>query len=416
MNITRIVSLLLRVGAVSGALVGLVWQSPPARSAVPAVLQAAPAIPVPNMMAYWALDSATGGITADGSGNANNGTLTGAAAISTANKAAVPAGNPASLAISGTANDIVTVPDSASLSITGSFTLAAWIRPTLAADPVNGTQHGIIEKWDWNGSAAVNGYMLRLDRENNLSFAVCGPTGNSGISTRPRAIPTNVWTHVAATYNSTSGAISTWVGGVEDFTTGTAPAAPGNGTAELHIGADYGANRFGGNIDEARIYNRQLNVTEIGILRDGQPAPTGLVATGGSSQNQLSWTAAAGAATYSVLRGTSTGTYDTVFNNISGTTYTDTTPTPGTPYFYVVVAVSVMASGYSNEQTATANNTPPPPPPPPPAPRTQEVGSENNPCGCGSASTASGWAGMAAVLALLGATLSGLLRRRSFRG
>lgn len=405
MNITKAFSFVLRAAALGGALAALVS---PARSA--AFQASQPPVPVPNLVGYWPLDTQTGGVTPDQSGTspANNGTLTGAAAISTANFAPAPPGNTASLAIAGTANDIVIVPDSNSLSVTGSFTLAAWIRPTLAP---GGNQKGIIEKWDWSGSYAQNGYMMRLDSVNNLSFAVCGPTGNMGISTAPRAVPSaGAWTHVAATFDSATGNMVMYVGGNPDPTTGNAAGGtPANGGAELHIGADYGANRFGGNIDEARVYTRALTQAEIGILMTGQNAPTGLVAAGQPGQIGLIWTAPTGPAptSYSLLRGTSPGNYTTIINNIATTSYNDTSAIPGTTYYYAVVAVSVMASANSNESSASATIAGPPPPPP--APRTGQVGGEDNPCGCGMASPISGWGVPVAALA---AALLGFSRRR----
>lgn len=364
MNHQRALSAIFRVTAALLAAAGLFSHHAPAGAAAPAMRQQPAMVIVPNMMAYWALETATAGMTPDLSPNLNDGTLNGGAAISTANHAAIPAGNSASLLMNGPGSgQVVTVPDSPSLSVTGAFTLSAWIRPTLAA---GGNQKGIIEKWDWSGTDATNGWLFRLDSANNLAFSVAGATAQAGISTAPRAVPINTWTHVAATCTA-GGALTMYVGGNPDPTTGTASAGlPTNGTSELHIGADYGDNRFGGNIDEARIYNRALTPAEILILRDGQAAATGLVATGGMGQIALTWSAPANATQYSVLRGTSTGAYTTVFNNVTGTTYTDTTVTPGTPYFYAVVAISVMAGGNSNEATATAAPAGPPPPPPPP--------------------------------------------------
>ncbi|MBI3857464.1 MAG: LamG domain-containing protein [Planctomycetes bacterium] len=378
------------------AAAALLSQAPPARSA-PLFQAALPVVPVPNMVAYWPLDAAVASVTSDLSGNANNGTLQPGALIDAVNKAAVPPGNPASLAITGASNQIVIVPDSASLSFTGSFTLAAWIRPTAAP---GGTQRGIIEKWDWSGTYAQNGYMMRLDASNYLSFAVCGATGNIGISTAPRTVSSaGGWTHVAGTYDSTSGNMIMYVGGAADPTTGNAAgASPANGISELHLGGDYGSNRFAGNIDEARIYTRALTQPEIMILINGQPAPTGLVAAGQPGQINLTWTAAAGATTYSLLRGTASGTYTTVVNGIAGTTYNDTTATPGTPYFYVVVAVSVMTSNPSNQSSATAAPAGPPPPPPPP--RTQQVGNGKGMCGCSTVTPAAmPWGTLGALLA-----------------
>ncbi len=86
-----------------------------------------------------------------------------------------------------------------------------------------------------------------------------------------------------------------------------------------------------------------------------QGAPMWLTATGSNGAVALSWTAPAGALTYNVKRATGTGgPYTTVATSVSGTTYTDTNVTNGTPYFYVVSAQT--ASGETDnslEATAT---------------------------------------------------------------
>src|SRR6185295_2476525 len=76
MNKSKAFSLSLRVAAMVGAGLALLSQAPPARSATPLALQAAPVVTVPGLAAYWPFDSASGGVSPDMSGNANDGTLT----------------------------------------------------------------------------------------------------------------------------------------------------------------------------------------------------------------------------------------------------------------------------------------------------------------------------------------------------
>ena len=414
MNTPRAASLLIRVAAISLATVGMVGRDTSAK--VPRMMQAPLSIPVPNMRAYWAVDGDTGGMATDRSGNGNHGTYNGAT-IGTIVQP-VPAGNASSFQFVQASNQYISVPDSPSISVTGSFTLAAWVRTTLDST----LQQGIIEKYD----APSNGYSLRIGGNEHFGFSVWNGSTQKNITTAGTAVPfrgadINQWNHVAGVYQQ--GVVPNmqiFKNGTPDATTsanaGQEPVLPPtDGTSNLQIGKDYGSNAFQGNIDEVRIYNRALNATEIGILMNGQPAPTGLVATGGNSQVGLSWTAPVGSAvppTYAVIRGTSTGVYTTlVTSGLTGTTYSDPTVTPGIPYFYAVVAVTVMASANSNEGVATANNTPPPPPPPPPAPRTSKVGGEDNPCGCGTASPASGGLAALGLLVVLMTMAPGLFRR-----
>jgi hypothetical protein len=397
----RVLSWLLRGVGIALALLWFV----PRESVARVAFQAAPAIPVPNLVGYWCVDGPTadaGTAAKDNSGNGNNGTYTsGLTTMATA--PSVPAGNLRSYALTQASRQYISVPDSASLSITGSLTIAAWVKSS--DTPL---QQGIVEKWD--DPNVTGGYMFRLDANENLDFSICSAAGANGVSTAPRPIPLNVWTHVAGVYanSGASGTITNYVNATPDATVGTGIAPPTDGTTALQIGSDHGSNAFNGNLDEVRIYNRALSTPEIAILKNGQPAPTGLVATGGLNQIQLTWTGAANNPTYSVLRGTSSGVYDTVFNGVAGVTYTDTTVTGGTPYSYAVVAVTVMASATSNEYSAIATAGPPPPPP---APRTEKTGNQGKQmCGWSTADVGGLPSGLLIAL-LVGAVVLGRPRR-----
>src|SRR3954471_12840500 len=88
------------------------------------------------------------------------------------------------------------------------------------------------------------------------------------------------------------------------------------------------------------------------------PAPTGLVATAGNADVELTWNAVGGAKSYNVKRSTSTGTETTIAS--PGTnSYDDTTTVNGTNYFYVVSAIGVGGEGAnSSEVSATPQAAP----------------------------------------------------------
>ncbi len=73
-------------------------------------------------------------------------------------------------------------------------------------------------------------------------------------------------------------------------------------------------------------------------------APSGLTPTVSTSGIGLSWTAPAGAVTYNVYRGTTTGGETLLVSGIATTTYSDTTVTAGTTYYYKVTAVNANAT------------------------------------------------------------------------
>ena len=86
------------------------------------------------------------------------------------------------------------------------------------------------------------------------------------------------------------------------------------------------------------------------------PAPSGLTVTGGDAQVALTWAASPGAASYRVKRSTtSNGPYALIASGVTGTSLTDTGPTNGTAYYYVVSAVNLGGEGAnSTEASATA--------------------------------------------------------------
>ncbi|MGB8170134.1 MAG: autotransporter-associated beta strand repeat-containing protein [Chthoniobacteraceae bacterium] len=67
--------------------------------------------------------------------------------------------------------------------------------------------------------------------------------------------------------------------------------------------------------------------------------PDGLATTFTVGNVPLTWSAASGATSYIVRRGTVSGTYSTLASGITATNYTDSTATGGIVYFYVVAAV-----------------------------------------------------------------------------
>ena len=84
--------------------------------------------------------------------------------------------------------------------------------------------------------------------------------------------------------------------------------------------------------------------------------PTGLVAQASSGLVTLQWNSDTGAATYDVLRGTTSGGESTIKTNVTSPTYGDTTVAPGNTYYYEVVGVNTagVAGPLSNEAHATA--------------------------------------------------------------
>ena len=159
----------------------------------------------------------------------------------------------------------IEVPDSPSLSITGPLTIESWINPS------SPNYQCIIEKYDAPG---LNGYFLRLGPQVHAS--VCGDhlTGCNPLAFGATSITPGIWRQVAAVYDGTS--VKIYLDGVLDGSI-AATIAPMDGTTSLKIGArgDDANIRFGGLIDDVKIYNRALSPTEIQTnFNSASPMPT----------------------------------------------------------------------------------------------------------------------------------------------
>ncbi len=87
------------------------------------------------------------------------------------------------------------------------------------------------------------------------------------------------------------------------------------------------------------------------------PAPTGVTATAVSqTQINVSWTASAGATSYSIFRSTTSGGPYSLAGTSATTSFSDTGLTCNTTYYYVVTASNgTCASGNSAQASATTN-------------------------------------------------------------
>ena len=177
------------------------------------------------------------------------------------------------------------------------------------------------------------------------------------ITTGASGLPTNQWSHVAATYDGTQ---------LEFYVNGTQISSrPQTGNImtsinALHIGGDMANGQyFNGEIDEIRVYNLALTAAQIQAdmnlpVGNTPTAPANLTAIPMSgSQVNLSWTAAAaelGVGAYLVER---KGIADTNFAQIGwsqATNYSDSNLLTGTNFNYRVRAVDRAgdAGPYSN--------------------------------------------------------------------
>jgi hypothetical protein len=313
-----------------------------------------------GLVAHWTMD-AVAGTSAD---------AVGPHTLTNVNGIQASTGVIAGAALLDGTDDHFTTPDAAALNFgSGSFTFAAWIRPSSTLD------RRLINKWDgpaqqgWlidvhsgtGGAASVGSLRVRLDSNNAAN--------NAGVDNLDVIVAANLgssaWRHVAAVVNRAGATVRVYVDGSE---IGTGTAIPGTlgsvsntfalgiGTIPTSLGKYYG-----GDIDDARLYNRALSAADVlAFVRPAAPVVAD-PPVAGQGQVSLSWSAVTGATGYQVYVSTTSGSgYTAAGGPVAGTSTTVTGLTNGTPYYFVVRAVNGYGESLnSNEVAGTPSAGPP---------------------------------------------------------
>lgn len=225
--------------------------------------------PVNNLglVGYWSFNEATGTRATDFSGRGNVGTLTNISAPATAFSGWGPGKFGNGLRLDGT-DDYVQVANSSSIGITGDITISAWIKRNVFND-----YGGIMSKSDGSSRWDFEFFMCgdsQCGGSNTLGFYTDSPGGNTFSSGQ---ITDSNWHHVVVTRNTST--LTFYIDGVSAGT-GTVSGAFNNNNDPIRIGTDGPAwnpiAEFNGSMDEVRLYNRGLSVSEVKKLYE-----TGLV-------------------------------------------------------------------------------------------------------------------------------------------
>ena len=148
--------------------------------------------------------------------------------------------------------------NTATLALSGStsFTVESWIYPT--AFNYGG---GIVSK--------RSAFQFRTISNGALSFIIENSWSWERLNTSDNVIELNKWQHVAATYNGVSKVMKIFVNGIEVGSyTRSQNFSPNYTIGNLSIGYnnaynDTSGRKFGGNIDEVKIWNTQKSQTEL---------------------------------------------------------------------------------------------------------------------------------------------------------
>ncbi len=166
------------------------------------------------------------------------------------------------------AGDHVRVGNPASLRITGSLTLAAWVRP----EPLYAGQWmAIIDKWGQtipNDSYAI--FLVEAGGTVRLLGAIGdGATADFGFA--GGSIVSDVWHHVAMTYDASTGDNVLYVNGIEVAARDRSGGVR-DGQSPLLVGREYSTpcRPFDGLVDDAMVFARSLTAVEtVGLYAAG---------------------------------------------------------------------------------------------------------------------------------------------------
>ena len=204
------------------------------------------AIATQDPIAAYSFDEGRGSIAGDFFGD-HDGTISGAIWDSSGKYGAA-------LDFDGT-DDKVTIPDSAALDFTDTFTLEAWVRPE-----ATGTLKPVISKVALSGTRA-SGYRLSVEGTYGKPNGTVAADGTGAWVTGTAALPVNDWSHIALTSDGTT--LRLYIDGELDATAPSLTARTTTGT-DLEIGASTILSQyFNGLIDEVRLYDEVLSVAEI---------------------------------------------------------------------------------------------------------------------------------------------------------
>lgn len=205
------------------------------------------------LVGHWAFDEGLGQAAGDSSGNANNGVLGQSALVEATRDPSWVVGHLGAGALNFDGDsDLVTVPDSPSVSVTGDLAMSAWIN---VASTVG--QRNIIAK---DGNSA---YRWRLEMVANRLWLLLSDGGlqvlDSGYSVPAGDVGS--WHHTAVRYDSSALMVHFYYDGVLRASMPTTKASIADTAGALRLGAydNNGGESFNGMLDDLAIWNETLS-------------------------------------------------------------------------------------------------------------------------------------------------------------
>ena len=207
--------------------------------------------PPAGIVAGYAFDDGTGASAADASGHGITGTLT--------NGPTWGAGRYGGAIVLDGADDYVDLGNPTALRLTGSMTVSAWINSS--AFPADDAP--IVSK---RGSVGFQLDTTLDGAARTIGFKLTNSAGADMIRYGATTLQPNTWYHVAGVYDAAAATMNVYVDGRLDngAQVGTVSSVQQDSPENVVIGRRAnGGYQFGGRIDEVRLYDRPLSLTEI---------------------------------------------------------------------------------------------------------------------------------------------------------
>ena len=308
-----------------------------------------------GLAGHWKFDETIGTTASDSSGNNNTGTLT--------NGPTWTAGKIGGAVNFDGGDDYVTKSDPNIVEGVNQMTISFWMKSNLGFKAVN-------EMLIAQNGGGTDTFALQWSSAENINFSVEDTIGVDQSATFTDGVLDTNWHHIVGVMNGSN--IRVYVDTVVGDIQGSISTVSNSSANPIEIGATNGGQFFNGQIDEVRVYNRALSVSDIQALYTytGGPPPTpdvtppsipaNLFAVAqSSSQINLSWTASidnVGVTGYRVYRG------GTQIASPSTTSYSDTGLSPSTTYSYTIAAVDAAGNVSVQSSSVVATTQSPPSP------------------------------------------------------
>lgn len=171
--------------------------------------------------------------------------------------------NTRSIDLEASSSQYLSAADSASLSVTGDFTLEGWVK--FESLPADGNDMVFISKWNAGANKRSYYFGVRNTGGNYTLILIISDDGsNNNVESVSWTPSTGVWYHVAAVYDN-AGTVDFYVDGAQQGTQqATAILSIHDNDSTFALGAvGTGSTFFDGKLDDWRLWSVKRTITEI---------------------------------------------------------------------------------------------------------------------------------------------------------